>query len=280
MGKKKNWNIQAQPEEQGEEQPSSENPSAQNNESSEPNATYINKNSNSKPNEENNNKDNNKQNPKGAIVLGVYMHCEACAEKVVKSLRGFDDRWCLIKFSSVEEVVTDTNEHKVTVKGKKADPTKVAQRLRNKTGKHVDLISPVPSKDKKEEKKEQKKEEKKPEMKVVEVVLKVYMHCEGCARDVKNCIRKMQGVHTVEPDMEKTQVKVNGAFDPEKLVKLVTKKAGKHAEIVKPGKKDEKDEKEGEKKDGKKNSMQNYPPEVFYAPQLFSDENPHACSVM
>lgn len=46
------------------------------------------------------------------------------------------------------------------MKGKKANPTKVAERLRKKTGKHVDLISPLPPKDMKtDKKKEGKKKE-------------------------------------------------------------------------------------------------------------------------
>lgn len=36
-----------------------------------------------------NNNNNNKQNA-GAIVLGVYLHCEGCVKTVVKSLRGFE----------------------------------------------------------------------------------------------------------------------------------------------------------------------------------------------
>lgn len=59
----------------------------------------------------------------------------------------------------VEEIQIDAKNHKVTVKGKKADPTKVAERLRKKSGKHVNLISPIPPK-------EEKKEEKKPEVKL------------------------------------------------------------------------------------------------------------------
>lgn len=124
----------------------------------------------------------------------------------------------------VEEIQIDAKNHKVTVKGKKADPTKVAERLRKKSGKHVNLISPIPPK-------EEKKEEKKPEVKlhkfviwlilrieniefrtplffsfffsgyfwmqapvVIEVVLKIFLHCEGCAKEVKHCIHKMEGL--------------------------------------------------------------------------------------
>lgn len=30
-----------------------------------------------------------KANPKGTIILGVFIHCEGCANEVLKSLRGF-----------------------------------------------------------------------------------------------------------------------------------------------------------------------------------------------
>ncbi|KAM7468786.1 hypothetical protein LguiB_016348 [Lonicera macranthoides] len=215
--------------------------------------------------------EDNKGNPKGVIVLGVYLHCQGCADEVVKSLRGFH---------GVEVIETDNSNNKVTVKGKKANPTKVAERLRKKTGKHVDLISPLPPKDMKTDK---KKEGKKKEPKVVEVVLKVYLHCEGCAKDVKHCIHKMQGVHTVEPDTKKSHMTVKGVFEPEKLVEFVNKRAGKHAAIVKTSKMDGKDggnnTNEGNNHP-KPINRHNYPPEHVYAPQIFSDENPNACSLM
>ncbi|KAK3034597.1 hypothetical protein RJ639_033843, partial [Escallonia herrerae] len=212
----------------------------------------------------------NKQNPKGVIVLGVYMHCEGCAKEVDRCLRGFD---------GVEVVETDTKAHNVIVRGKNADPTRVAERLRRKMNKHVDLISPILPKT------EEKKEEKKPEPKVVEVVLKIFLHCEGCAKDVKHCIHKMEGVHTVEPDMKNNLVTVTGTIDAEKLVEFVDKRAGRRAEIVKQkqdgkNKKEDKNEGEGDRNGRKDSTCHNYPPGLVYAPQLFSDENPNACSVM
>ncbi|KAA8528946.1 hypothetical protein F0562_033566 [Nyssa sinensis] len=187
MRKRESKNKQRQAGEQ------SENPPEQNNE--ENNAENA--------NEENNEENKNTQNPKGVIVLGVYMHCQGCANKVVKCLGGFD---------GVEEIEIDVKNHKVTVKGKNADPTKVAERLRKKIHKHVELISPIPK-----AKKEEKKEAKKEEPKVVEVLLKIYMHCENCEREIKHCIHKMKGVQTVETDMGKSQVTVRGVFDTKKL---------------------------------------------------------------
>ncbi|KAJ9554572.1 hypothetical protein OSB04_018617 [Centaurea solstitialis] len=252
----------------------------------------------SKDNKQSSNNSNN--NNKGAIVLGVYLHCQGCVETVVKSLRGFE---------GVEEIEANTKEHRVIVKGNNADPTKVADRLRKKSGKHVELISPLPKKQP-----EKKQPEKKPEVtpKVVETVLKINLHCEGCAKDVKRCILKMQGVQTVNVDMKKSHVTVKGGFDPKNLVAYITKRSGRHAEIVnaknnnnKQNKNDgdgeqregggggdqngkkEKDnnnkEKEKEKEKDGKNATAGYPnvpPGLVYAPQLFSDENPNACSIM
>ncbi|KAL8258406.1 hypothetical protein R6Q59_030447 [Mikania micrantha] len=221
---------------------------------------------------------NNKQNT-GTIVLGVYLHCEGCVKTVVKSLRGF---------AGVEEIETDTKDHRVTVKGKSADPVRVAERVRQKSGKYVDIISPVQKKQP-----EKKQPEKKPEApKVTEVVLKMHLHCEGCAKDVKHCIHKMEGVQTVTPDMEKSLVTVKGAFDPKNLVAYISKRAGRHAEIVTP-KNTKKNQKDGEQKEENvkkekekdiKNTTglpyPNAPPGLIYAPQLFSDENPNACSIL
>lgn len=58
----------------------------------------------------------------------------------------------------MEEIEIDEKNHKVVVKGKKVDPLKVAERLRKKSGKYVELISPIPSKKKEEEKIEKKQE--------------------------------------------------------------------------------------------------------------------------
>lgn len=63
----------------------------------------------------------------------------------------------LLCFTGVDGVEIDAKNHKVTVKGEKADPIKVTERLRKKSGKHVELISPKPEK-------QEKKEEEKPEV--------------------------------------------------------------------------------------------------------------------
>ncbi|KAL6899100.1 hypothetical protein ACP4OV_005758 [Aristida adscensionis] len=274
--------------------------------------------------------------PPEEVVMRVFMHCEGCARKVKKILKGFD---------GVEDVIADSKAHKVVVKGKKAaaDPMKVVERVQKKTGRKVELLSslPPPKEKKEEEKKEEpeppKPEEKKVEPKVVAVVLKVHMHCEACAQVIKKRILKIKGVQSAEPDLKASHVTVKGVFEEAKLTDYVHKRTGKHAVIVKSelvapenagdsnakddkkaaeGGEAKKDDSKEEKKDGgdasgeadkqkddsnvgeekdpaaAANLYMHYPryshPSGFgasgyaypYAPQLFSDENPNACTVM
>ncbi|XP_031490503.1 heavy metal-associated isoprenylated plant protein 7-like [Nymphaea colorata] len=243
------------------------------------------------------------ENPE--IVLKVDMHCEGCARKVQRSLRGFP---------GVEEVYADSKSHRVTVKGKDADPVKVCERIQKKSGKKVEIISPLPKppeEEKKEEEQPKQEEEKKEEPVVVTVVLTVRMHCESCAQVVQRRIHKMKGVESVETDLKNDKVIVKGVVDPEKLVEYIYRQTRKQATIVPPpppppeeekkeeeAKKEEKEE--GEKKEGEEGKGEEelkseakkseywpyWPPprhyyaEQAYAPQIFSDENPNACSVM
>ncbi|XP_076882281.1 heavy metal-associated isoprenylated plant protein 7-like [Bidens hawaiensis] len=285
--------------------------------------------------------------PPPEIVLRVFMHCEGCARKVRRCLRGFD---------GVEDIQTDCKTHKVIVKGEKADPLKVLERVQKKSHRQVELLSPIPEppadEPKAEEKEPPKPEEKKEEPpQVITVVLRVNMHCEACAQEIRKRILRMKGVESVDPDLKASQVSVKGTFAAAQLVDFVHKRTGKKAVIVKQdpepkkendkgGKEEKKDE--GEKKeekkadDGKegkekekekekekkrddkgkeeakpdgqagdgddakvlemrKNEYYLYHPQHYQiqplrhtawayeyppAPQMFSDENPNACSVM
>ncbi|KAL3656016.1 hypothetical protein CASFOL_000412 [Castilleja foliolosa] len=228
--------------------------------------------------QKNSNKENPNEKPKnnpvnGIIILGVYIHCEGCENEVLKCLRGLE---------GVDGIEIDANNQKVIIKGKKADPIKMVERLRKKTGKHVKLISPQPKKQVKEEKLTEA------EPKVIEVVLKVYMHCEGCAKDLKHCIHDLEGVQTVVPEMTKNVVTVKGTMDPQRLVEFISKRGGRRATIVKQNidakivKQDNKEKKKVEVDNHKDDNTicYIYPPEPLYTPQLFSDENPNSCSMM
>ncbi|XP_055802506.1 heavy metal-associated isoprenylated plant protein 7-like isoform X1 [Solanum dulcamara] len=240
------------------------------------------------------------------IVLKVDMHCEACARKVARSLKGFQ---------GVEEVTADSKASKVVVKGKNADPLKVCERIQKKSGRKVELISPLPKPPeeiKKDEKKEElPKEEKKDEPPpVITVKMTVQMHCDACAQVLQKRIRKIRGVESVMTDLGNNQVVVKGVVDPEKLANDVYKRTGKQAIVVKEQevkkeeekKEEEKKVKEEEEKKGneeekgteeddktttdiKKSEYMHQRDNLFmeyanYPPQIFSDENPHACFVM
>ncbi|XP_075519361.1 heavy metal-associated isoprenylated plant protein 7-like [Primulina tabacum] len=275
--------------------------------------------------------------PPQEIILKVYMHCEGCATKVRRCLKGFE---------GVEDVITDYRTSKVVVKGDKADPLKVLERIKKKSHRQVELISPIPKpleepKNTQDEKEMVKSEEEKKEApRVITVVLGVYMHCEACAQEIKKRIQRMKGVENAEPDLKRSQVTVKGVFEPETLVEYVHRKTGKHAAIVateaekkkegksteggEPEKKEEEGEKEAKKPEENKDdtggqggeppsepaaevdtselemkrsesyhyySAQNHEfnPQRFvpewtalyeYPPEMFSDENPNACTVM
>ncbi|KAA8537272.1 hypothetical protein F0562_027041 [Nyssa sinensis] len=216
------------------------------------------------------------------------MHCEACARKVARTLRGFQ---------GVEDVRADYKASKVVVKGKTADPIKVWERIQKKSkrGRKVELISPLPKPPAEDKPKQEKKDESPA---VITVVLKVQLHCIACSQVLQKRIEKIRGVESVTTELAKDQVIVKGIIDPAKLVNDVYKKTKKQVSIVKDEEKKEeekKDETKEENKGGEEgkeeddngdhiNKSEYWPPEYYmeyaYPPTIFSDDNPHACSVM
>eukprot|EP00249_Psilotum_nudum_P027290 c34801_g1_i1 orf=208-1107(+) len=180
-------------------------------------------------------KDDNK------VIFKVDMHCEACKEKVRKSLRGVP---------GLENIYIDMKEQKVTVRGN-VDADKILERMKKKCGKRTQLLFCQLNREedtKTEEKIEQKKSEEPPE---VTVELKVKMHCGGCAREVERTLKKMEGVSDVKADMRSEKVSVKGRnLDPKKLCDKL-KKTGKYAEIVPPKQEEKIEEKKEENKEEK-----------------------------
>ena len=108
----------------------------------------------------------------------------------------------------------------------------------------------------------------------------------------------------METDLANDQVIVKGVVDPAKLVDHVYKRTKKQASIVKDGEKKEEEKKEEEKKEEKEEEKKGEDGEEVdtktdikrseywplrshvdyvdypYASQIFSDENPNACTVM
>ncbi|GMY22873.1 65-kDa microtubule-associated protein 5 isoform X1 [Fagus crenata] len=63
-----------------------------------------------------------------------------------------------------------------------------------------------------DEKKEKEKEKKVEEAAIITAVYKVNLHCEQCARDIKKPLLRTQGVHTVDFDVEKSDLKGRGTL--------------------------------------------------------------------
>ncbi|XP_073011500.1 heavy metal-associated isoprenylated plant protein 3-like [Typha latifolia] len=256
-------------------------------------------------------------------VLKVDMHCEGCAKKIRKSIKGFE---------GVEGVKAEIASGKLTVVGK-MDPWKLRERVETKTKKKVDLVSPIkpskkdnkaptangdnqkpPNDPQKPNDNKKPKDKDKPPVVVTTVVLKMGLHCDGCIQRIRRAISKIKGVEQVVVDAEKDLVTVKGTMEAKALPEAVRVKLKRPVEVVTPKKaeRNEKDEKKekGEKKAEKEPEKPNpataaaaaaaaaaaemnrmdyyyggYGPygsriELVHAPQLFSDENPNACSVM
>ncbi|EPS65394.1 hypothetical protein M569_09383, partial [Genlisea aurea] len=193
------------------------------------------------------------------VVLKLDLHCEGCAKKVRRAVSNFD---------GVDKVKADTSANKLIVTGN-VDPVAIRELVEAKTKKKVDLVSPQPKKDagggdqekKPEKKTEEKKADKPKEPAVATVVLKVKLHCEGCAHKIRRTVAKnVDGVESVKTDLEKDLVTVTGTMDPKQLVSFLQEKIKRTVEIVPPPKKDaggdkkEKDGGGGEKKEKDKES--------------------------
>lgn len=187
-----------------------------------------------------------------AVVLKLDLHCEGCAKKVRRSIRHLD---------GVKEVKTEWETGKVTVKGD-VDPVMLRHTVASKTKKQVSLLSPLPKNDdgvatagaSADKKSDEKKEEKKPkeEAKATTVVMKIRLHCDGCAHKIKKIIKSIKGVQNVTADTHKDLVTVNGTMDVAELTSYLSKKLRRRVEVAPPVKPDGDEEKkapEGGKKE-------------------------------
>ncbi|KAK6144369.1 hypothetical protein DH2020_021189 [Rehmannia glutinosa] len=172
--------------------------------------------------------------------------------------------------------------------------------------------------DKNSNDKSDQKKSKEKEPPLTTAVFKVHLHCDGCIQKIYKTVTKTKGYQEMKIDKQKDLVTVTGAMDMKALAENLQKQLKKAVEIVPPKKDGEKKEKGGggdkgntggeagggDGGDGKMeaNKMQaqlgafqypftpgpvivgdqlHYNPyPVYHAPQMFSDENPNACSVM
>ncbi|XP_051131820.1 heavy metal-associated isoprenylated plant protein 6-like isoform X2 [Andrographis paniculata] len=198
------------------------------------------------------------------VVLKLDLHCEGCAKKVKRAVNHFE---------GVEKVKADCSANTLTVTGN-VDPAWLRERVEYKTKKKVELVSPQPKKEaagekKPDDKADKKADEKKPEpdkkekpkeAAVSTVVMKIRLHCDGCAHKIKRVILKnIDGVNTVKTDLQKDLVTVTGTMNVKELTAYLKEKLKRTVEIIPPAKKDDgggdKKEKEaaaaGDKKESK-----------------------------
>ncbi|KAK1409774.1 hypothetical protein QVD17_36303 [Tagetes erecta] len=108
---------------------------------------------------------------------------------------------------------------------------------------------------------------KKPDSDHVTVVLKLELHCEGCAKKIKKSISHFEGVESVKVDTAGNKLTVTGNVDPTRIKERVEYKTKKKAEIISPqpkkdaGAGDEKKQSPPEKKTDEKKSDDNKPKE-------------------
>lgn len=178
------------------------------------------------------------------IVMRVDMDCAGCKEKVKRALKTVE---------GVEKIDIDMAEQKVTVRGN-VDPRTVCDTVRKRSGKRTVLLSPDlktwEQKKKGKEDGKTKEDKKKEEPPDSTVVLKVRMHCGGCARQISKSLYRMEGVTDVVVDSTSDKVTVKGrGLDANELCDRV-RRSGKQCEIVpQPKKAEKKEEKKEEKKD-------------------------------
>ncbi|KAL6574874.1 hypothetical protein OROMI_012159 [Orobanche minor] len=180
-------------------------------------------------------------------VLKLDLHCEGCAKKVRRAVSHFE---------GVQKVKAECAANKLTVTGN-LDPTWLRERVEYKTKKKVELSSPQPKKDggsdkKPAEKQEKKAEEKKADDKkpkedaVSTVVIKIKLHCDGCARKIKRVVLKnIDGVKSVKTDLEKDLVTVTGTMDVKELTAYLKDKLKRGVEVIPPKKDDGGGDKKG-----------------------------------
>lgn len=250
-----------------------------------------------------------------AVVLKIDLHCDGCADKLMKTIRSFEG------VESVKRVDTDLN--KLTVIGS-VDPSKLRDTIEKRTKKKVEIISPKKDKDNKNDgdgndkknsgDKRAKNEKKSKDPPVTTAVLKVPLHCDGCIQKIQKLVYKTKGYMEMSIDRQKEVVTVKGAMDMKELAALLTKKLKRNVEIVPPKKEKGDNEKKKEKSEGEGDEEEGgggksgaklegnkkvqigteyaygyhqywqepgyMPSSYLHAPQLFSDENPNACVVM
>ncbi|KAL8028425.1 hypothetical protein ABFX02_14G159200 [Erythranthe guttata] len=217
-------------------------------------------------------------------VYKTYLHCPKCAHDIQKPL---------LRIPGVHRVDAKFEKGEITVKGA-IDAKKIHARLQKWSNKKVELISETKSNE------EVKKE------KIRTIIIKAYLHCDQCEKEAHRRLLLHRGIHNVKTDIKSQTITVEGVIESEKLIAYMRERVHKYGEIINvQEKKKELEKKELEKKEEKREKVVDevkssgkkvvefkevvkevevkaevpYFIHYVYAPQMFSDENPNACSI-
>nr|GEW12402.1 heavy metal-associated domain, HMA [Tanacetum cinerariifolium] len=109
-------------------------------------------------------------------------------------------------------------------------------------------------------------EAKKPDAGPITVVLKLDIHCDGCAKKIKKVVRHFEGVESVEADATSNKLTITGKVDPTRIKERVEFKTKKKVDLVSPqpkkdGGDDKKKDTQPEKKPDEKKPEEKKPKE-------------------
>ncbi|KAL1085398.1 hypothetical protein V6Z11_D08G048100 [Gossypium hirsutum] len=190
------------------------------------------------------------------VITAVYkvnLHCRQCTSDIKKPL---------MRTQGVHGVEFDVGKGEIKVTGV-IDVIKIHRMIEKVSNKKVEILSPqikIPDKDKATTTPSKPKEIKKPILRTTSI--KVHLHCDKCEQDLRNKLLKHKEMissktmeakeekkEIVKVEAKKEEVKVVGESSENKIVKSTDASAPYFVHYV-------------------------------YAPQLFSDENPNACTII
>ncbi|KAL8155158.1 hypothetical protein AgCh_000521 [Apium graveolens] len=229
-------------------------------------------------------KEEKKEKANPVVVAGykVHLHCPQCAQ---------DIRQPLLRTTGVHSVDVKYEKNEVIIKGT-IDEKMIHTKLEKWSKKKVEILGKDIIKIVEVKEKETKKET------VKTTTIKSYIHCDQCERDLRNRLMKHKGIYDVKTDRKAHTITIEGTVQAQNLLTYMQKKVHKHAEIIETKDIDKKRKVAVELKSSteitkvaelkeeirveanKQEGNVPYFVHYVYAPQIFSDENPNACSVM
>ncbi|XP_055836051.1 heavy metal-associated isoprenylated plant protein 3-like [Solanum dulcamara] len=208
-------------------------------------------------------------------ILQIDMHCscEGCSERVLKCVHDLHD------LNSSMKIEENGAVYKVTMAGK-FNPSKLREKMEKKLKKTVKIISPELDK----EEIEIQQMYKCKELPLPTTVLKLPLNCDACNEKIHKIITRTRGCRNMKMDWEKNLVTVTGTIDVKSLAESLRYHLRKGVEILTVN--------DGSVRGGiyspdfecayrRSTRGRSITEDYFYpATEMFSDENPNACTVL